>query len=54
MNPLRRLVDSPAFTGAVVAVILLNALVLGLQTSPGLEREHVGRLVAHVDRGRWR
>jgi voltage-gated sodium channel len=37
---LQRLVDSPAFTAAVVAVILANALVLGLQTYPGLERRH--------------
>jgi voltage-gated sodium channel len=40
MAPLRRLVDSPAFTGAVVAVILLNALVLGLQTYPRLEQDY--------------
>jgi voltage-gated sodium channel len=40
MNGLRRLVDSPAFTAAVVVVILANALVLGLQTYPSLEREH--------------
>jgi voltage-gated sodium channel len=40
MNSLRRLVDSPTFTGVVVAVILANALVLGLQTYPGLERRY--------------
>lgn len=40
MNGLRRFVNSPAFTGTVVAVILANALVLGLQTYPGLEREY--------------
>lgn len=40
MNPLRRLVDSPAFVGTVVAVILANAVVLGLQTYPGLEERH--------------
>ena len=40
MAPLRRLVDSSAFTGVVIAVILGNALVLGLQTYPGLEREY--------------
>jgi voltage-gated sodium channel len=40
VTALRRLVDSPAFTAAVVAVILANAVVLGLQTYPGLEREH--------------
>ena len=44
MRPLQRIVDSPAFTGAVVTVILANALVLGLQTYPGLEREHGGTL----------
>jgi voltage-gated sodium channel len=40
MRRLQRIVDSNAFTGAVVAVILANAVVLGLQTYPGLEREH--------------
>jgi voltage-gated sodium channel len=40
MNSLRRLVDSPTFTGAVVAVILANAVVLGLQTYPGLESRY--------------
>src|SRR5918998_6731500 len=40
MERLRRLVDSQAFIGAVVVVILANALVLGLQTYPGLERRH--------------
>ena len=40
MRPLQRIVDSNAFTAAVVAVILANALVLGLQTYPGLERDH--------------
>jgi voltage-gated sodium channel len=40
VKPLQRLVDSPAFTGAVVVVILANAVVLGLQTYPGLERRH--------------
>lgn len=44
MRPLQRIVDSPAFTAAVVAVILANALVLGLQTYPGLERDHGGTL----------
>src|SRR5918992_374006 len=44
MNPLRRIVDHPAFTGAVVAVILANALVLGLQTYPGIERDYGGAL----------
>src|ERR671916_202686 len=40
MERLRRLVDSQAFIGAVVVVILANALVLGLQTYPGIERRH--------------
>jgi voltage-gated sodium channel len=40
VNHLRRFVDSPHFTGAVVVVILANALVLGLQTYPGLDRRH--------------
>jgi voltage-gated sodium channel len=40
MRPLQRLVDSPAFTAAVVAVILANALVLGLQTYPGLDSRY--------------
>jgi voltage-gated sodium channel len=40
VKPLQRLVDSSAFTAAVVAVILSNAVVLGLQTYPGLERRH--------------
>ena len=40
MTRLRRLVDSSAFIGAVVIVILANALVLGLQTYPGIERRY--------------
>jgi voltage-gated sodium channel len=40
MNPLVRLVNSAAFTAAVVTVILANALVLGLQTYPSLDRRH--------------
>jgi voltage-gated sodium channel len=40
VNPLRRIVEHPAFTGAVVTVILANALVLGLQTYPGIESEY--------------
>ena len=39
-NGLARVVDSTAFTTAVVVVILVNALILGLQTYPGLEREY--------------
>ena len=44
VHRLQRIVDSNAFTAAVVAVILANAVVLGLQTYPGLEREHGGTL----------
>jgi voltage-gated sodium channel len=40
MTRLRQLVDSSAFIGAVVIVILANALVLGLQTYPGIERRY--------------
>jgi voltage-gated sodium channel len=40
VNPLQRLVDHPAFTSVVVAMIIANALVLGLQTYPGVAREH--------------
>jgi voltage-gated sodium channel len=40
VNPVRRIVDHPAFTGAVICVILANALVLGLQTYPGIDREY--------------
>jgi voltage-gated sodium channel len=46
MKSLQRIVDSPAFTTAVVSVILANALVLGLQTYPRLEREYGGLLDA--------
>jgi voltage-gated sodium channel len=44
MRPIQRIVDSPAFTAAVVAAILANALVLGLQTYPSLDREYGGAL----------
>jgi voltage-gated sodium channel len=40
VKPLARFVDSSPFTAAVVTVILANAVVLGLQTYPGLERRH--------------
>jgi voltage-gated sodium channel len=40
VRPLQRIVDSPAFTGAVVCVILANALVLGLQTYPSIDRDY--------------
>jgi voltage-gated sodium channel len=39
-NRLWRLVESPLFTGLVLAVILANAVVLGLQTYSEIEREH--------------
>jgi voltage-gated sodium channel len=35
---LRRLVDSPAFAGAIIAVIVANAIVLGLETYEGVDR----------------
>ena len=37
---LSRFVDSPAFTAAVLAAIVGNAVVLGLQTYEGVVREH--------------
>ena len=40
MRPLQRIVDSRAFTAAVVTVILANAVVLGLQTYPGIEHDY--------------
>ena len=45
MVALRRLVDSPVFVGVIVAVILANALILGLQTYPRA-RARVRRLPA--------
>jgi voltage-gated sodium channel len=39
-NRLWRLVESPIFVTLVLAVIIANAVVLGLQTYPGIEREH--------------
>lgn len=35
-----RIVESPWFTAAVLVVIFANAIVFGLQTYPGIEREH--------------
>jgi voltage-gated sodium channel len=40
VKPLQRIVDSPAFTATVVAVILANALVLGLQTYPRIDEDY--------------
>lgn len=37
---LARLVEHPAFTGAIIAVIVANAVVLGMQTYDGVQREH--------------
>lgn len=44
----RTLVDSARFQQFIVAVIVLNALVLGLQTSPAIEREY-GSIVDTID-----
>src|SRR5688572_1486023 len=35
-----RFVESPLFTALVLAVILANAVVLGMQTYPELDRDH--------------
>jgi voltage-gated sodium channel len=37
---LSRIAESSAFQNAIVAVILLNAVVIGLQTYDGIERDH--------------
>jgi voltage-gated sodium channel len=42
---LRRLVDSHAFTTTILVVIIGNAVVLGLQTYPGIESEYGDLLV---------
>jgi voltage-gated sodium channel len=39
-NQLWRLVESPWFTTAIIAVIVANAVVLGLQTYDGIVRDH--------------
>jgi voltage-gated sodium channel len=39
-NRLWRLVESPVFTGFILAIILANAVVLGLQTYPEIEDRH--------------
>jgi len=36
VRPLQRLVDSTAFNATIIAVILANAVVLGLQTYQGV------------------
>jgi voltage-gated sodium channel len=40
VRPLQRLVDSTAFNTAIIAVIVANAVVLGLQTYPGIVDRH--------------
>jgi voltage-gated sodium channel len=40
MTTLRRIVHSAAFATLVLGVIIANAVVLGLQTYPGIVREH--------------
>ncbi len=40
IRPLQRLVDSTAFNTAIIAVIVANAVVLGLQTYPGVVDRH--------------
>lgn len=42
---LARLVDSDVFNGVIAGVILANALVLGLETYPGIMAEHGSTLV---------
>ncbi|MDP8910458.1 MAG: ion transporter [Actinomycetota bacterium] len=39
-KPLARLVDSPFFAAAVLAAIVANAVILGMQTYDGLVRDH--------------
>jgi voltage-gated sodium channel len=41
---LARLVDSDGFNGVIAAVIVANAVVLGLETYPGVVAEHAGVL----------
>jgi voltage-gated sodium channel len=43
---LARLVDSPAFNSAIAGVIVVNAVVLGLQTYEGVEQEYGDLLLA--------
>jgi voltage-gated sodium channel len=40
IRPLQRLVDSAAFNTTIIAVIVANAVVLGLQTYPGVVDDH--------------
>lgn len=48
-STLRRLVDAPAFQHAVLGVILVNALIVGLETVPEAMRRH-GELLRALDR----
>jgi voltage-gated sodium channel len=40
VQPLQRLVDSNAFNSVIIAVIVANAVVLGLQTYPGIVEDY--------------
>ncbi len=42
---LARLVDGPRFNGAIAAVIVVNAIILGLETYPGVVAEHGAALL---------
>ena len=44
VRPLQRLVDSAAFNSVIIGVILANAVVLGLQTYPGIVDSYGGAL----------
>jgi voltage-gated sodium channel len=44
ISDLRRIVQSHAFDGAILVVIVANAIVLGLQTYPGVDARHGDRL----------
>ena len=46
---LRDLVEAPWFNHAIIVVILLNAITLGLETSPGMMARH-GELLHRLDR----
>ena len=46
---LRDLVEAPWFNHAIIVVILLNAITLGLETSPGIMARH-GELLHGLDR----
>ena len=38
LNRIRRLTEAPAFDAAIIAIIILNALLLGLETSSDIDR----------------